>query len=123
MLFLGLCFEAYQGGIKKDPPSYSYFFVTSGLAFMALLGFSIICDFYGCVRSTKFLVMSGQNPMIAYVAGDLLIMPIAGLLGLTPLLHYFNADVAFGFLRGVMLTGIAVLVTMFFTRIKWFWRT
>ena len=123
LLFLGLCFEAYQGGIKKDPPSYSYFFVTSGLAFMALLGFSIICDFYGCVRSTKFLVMSGQNPMIAYVAGDLLIMPIAGLLGLTPLLHYFNADVAFGFLRGVMLTGIAVLVTMFFTRIKWFWRT
>lgn len=123
LLILGLCFEAYEGGIKKDPPSYSYYFVTSGLAFMALLGFNIICDFYGCIRSTKFLVMSGQNPMIAYVAGDLLIMPAAGLLGITPLLHYFESNIALGFLRGVILTGIAVLVTMFFTRIKWFWRT
>lgn len=123
LLILGLCFEAYEGGIKKDPPSYSYYFVTSGLAFMALLAFNIICDFYGCIRSTKFLVMSGQNPMIAYVAGDLLIMPVAGLLGITPLLHYFNTNVALGFLRGVILTGIAVLVTLFFTRIKWFWRT
>lgn len=123
LLFFGLCFESYGGGIKKDPPTYSYYFVTSGLAFMALLAFNIICDFYGCVRSTKFLVMSGQNPMIAYVAGDLLIMPLAGLLGITPLLDYFNLNVGLGFLRGVIITSIAVLVTIFFTKIKWFWRT
>jgi predicted acyltransferase len=123
LLLLGLFFESYGGGIKKDPPTYSYYFVTSGLAFMALLAFNIICDFYGCVRSTKFLVMSGQNPMIAYVAGDLLIMPILGLLGITPLLDYFNLNVGIGFFRGVILTTIAVLVTMFFTRIKCFWRT
>lgn len=123
LLIIGLCFEAYEGGIKKDPPSFSYYFVTSGLAFLALLGFNIICDFYGCIRSTKFLVMSGQNPMIAYVAGDLFIMPIASLLGITPLLHYFNLNVGLGFMRGIILTAIAVLVTMFFTRIKWFWRT
>ena len=123
LLLLGLCFESYEGGIKKDPPSYSYYFVTSGLAFMALLALNIICDFYGCVRSTKFLVMSGQNPMIAYVAGDLFIMPISGLLGITPLLKYFSLNPGLGFVRGIMLTAIAVLVTMFFTRIKWFWRT
>ena len=90
---------------------------------MALLAFNIICDFYGYVRSTKFLVMSGQNPMIAYVAGDLLIMPVAGLLEITPLLQYFSLNVGLGFLQGVILTTIAVLVTMLFTRIKWFWRT
>jgi predicted acyltransferase len=123
LLLLGLCFESYEGGIKKDPPSYSYYFVTSGLAFMALLALNIICDFYGCVRSTKFLVMSGQNPMIAYVAGDLFIMPISGLLGITPFLKYFSLNPGLGFVRGIMLTAIAVLVTMFFTRIKWFWRT
>ena len=123
LLILGLCFESYGGGIKKDPPTYSYYFVTSGLAFMALLAFNIICDFYGCIRSTKFLVMSGQNPMIAYVAGDLFIMPISGLLGITPMLKYFSLNVGLGFLRGVILTALAVLVTMFFTRIKWFWRT
>lgn len=123
LLLIGLCFESYEGGIKKDPSTYSYYFVTSGLACMALLAFNIICDYYGCVRSTKFLFMSGQNPMIAYVAGDLLIMPVAGLLGITPLLKYFSLNVGLGFLRGVILTAIAVLVTMFFTRIKWFWRT
>jgi hypothetical protein len=67
--------------------------------------------------------MSGQNPMIAYVAGDLFIMPISGLLGITPMLKYFSLNVGLGFLRGVILTALAVLVTMFFTRIKWFWRT
>lgn len=123
LLILGLFFESYQGGIKKDPPSYSYYFVTSGLAFMALLAFNIICDFYGYVRGTKFLVMSGQNPMIAYVAGDLLIMPAFSLIGVTPLLAYMSVNPWLGFLRGVIITTIAVLITMFFTRIKWFWRT
>lgn len=124
LLFLGLCFEAFEGGIKKDPPSYSYFFVTSGLAFMCLLALNIICDFYACVRSTKFLVMSGQNPMIAYVAGDLLIMPILGLIGIaTPMLDFFKQNVALGVLQGIFLTSLSVLVTMFFTKIKWFWRT
>lgn len=123
LLILGLCFESFEGGIKKDPPTYSYYFVTSGLAFMALLAFNIVCDYYGKVRSTKFLVMSGQNPMIAYAAGDLLIMPIFGLLGITPYLSYFSANAYLGFLRGALITTLAVLITMFFTRIKWFWRT
>ena len=90
---------------------------------MALLALNIICDFYGYVRGTKFLVMSGQNPMIAYVAGDLLIMPVFSLVGITPLLSYLSANPWLGFLRGIIITTIAVLVTMSFTRIKWFWRT
>lgn len=123
LLIIGLCFESYEGGIKKDPSTFSYYFVTSGLAFMALLIFNIICDYYGHIRSTRFLVMSGQNPMIAYVSGNLLIMPLFGLLGITPLLSYLSTDPWLGFLRGVIITSLAVLVTMFFTRIKWFWRT
>ena len=124
LLFLGLCFEAFQGGIKKDPPSYSYFFVSSGLGFMCLLALNIVCDFYACIRSTKFLVMSGQNPMIAYVAGDLLIMPLFGLLGITtPMFDFFRQNVYLGVLQGIVLTSLSVLVTLFFTRIHWFWRT
>lgn len=123
LLVLGLCFESYEGGIKKDPSTYSYYFVTSGLAFMALLAFNIICDYKKNIRSTKFLVMSGQNPMIAYVTTSLFTMPLLGLLGITPLLSYFSTNVFLGFLQGVLITTVAVLVTMFFTRIKWFWRT
>lgn len=123
LLLLGLCFEPFQGGIKKDPATFSYFFVTSGLAFMALIFLSVVCDYFRCVRSTRFLVMSGQNPMIAYVAGDLLIMPLLNIVGLMPLLSYFHQNAWLGFLQGVILTALSVLVTMFFTRIKWFWRT
>ena len=67
--------------------------------------------------------MPGQNPMMAYVVGDLLIMPVINLLGIASLLAYFNENAWMGFLRGVVLTALSVLVTMFFTRIKYFWRT
>ena len=123
LLLLGLCFEPFQEGIKKDPATFSYFFVTSGLAFLALLFLSIVCDYFRCVRSSRFLVMSGQNPMIAYVVGDLFIMPLANILGLASLLSYFQQNAWLGFLQGVIITSLAVLVTMFFTKIKWFWRT
>ena len=39
LLLLGLFFEAYEGGIRKDASTYSYYFVTSGLAFFTLLCF------------------------------------------------------------------------------------
>lgn len=123
LLLLGLFMEPFQEGIKKDPATFSYFFVTSGLAFMVLLFLSIVCDYFRCEKSTRFLVMSGQNPMIAYVVGDLFIMPLINLLGLTSLLSYFQLNDWLGFLQGVVLTTLVVLVTMFFTKIKWFWRT
>ena len=123
LVILGLCFEPFQGGIKKDPATFGYLFLTSGLAFMALLLFNVICDYFRCVKSTRFLVMPGQNPMMAYVVGDLLIMPLGNLLGIASLLVYFNENAWMGFLRGVVLTTLSVLITMFFTRIKCFWRT
>ncbi len=123
LLLLGLFFEAYEGGIKKDHSTYSYYFVTSGLAFMALLAFNIICDFYGYIRGTRFLVMSGQNPMIAYVSTSLFTVPLLSIVGVYPLFSYLSVNPWLGFMRGVIITSIAVLITMFFTRIKWFWRT
>ena len=124
LLILGLLFEPFQGGIKKDPATFSYFFVTSGLAFMALIFFHIVCDFYHCHRGTKFLVMSGQNPMIAYVAGDLLIMPLFNIIGVFPfIISFCGASPWLGFMQGIFFTTLSVLVTMFFTKIKWFWRT
>lgn len=123
LIMLGLFFEAFEGGIKKDPTTFSYYFVTAGLAFMALMILNIICDYWKCYRSTSFLVMSGQNPMIAYVATSLFTYPILNLLGITALMDVFSTNVWLGFLQGVLLTSIALLITMFFTKIKWFWKT
>lgn len=123
LLLIGLCFEPFQGGIKKDGPTFGYLFVTSGLGCMALMAFHVVCDYFCLHRSMAFLVMSGQNPMIAYVACDLLIYPLFSLLGIMNYLDIFAANPWLGFLRGVLLTSLALLVTIFFTRIKWFWRT
>ena len=123
LLLLGLFLEPFQGGIKKDPASFGYLFVTSGLGCMALIFFHVICDYYKKDRACAFLIMSGQNPMIAYVAGDLFLIPLLCIIGVMPLINAFNANPWLGFLKGVLLTSGAMLITMFFTKIKWFWRT
>lgn len=123
MLLLGLCWESYEGGVKKDPVTFSYLFITGGLAFMTLIFFSIICDYYDCRRATSFLVLPGQNPMMAYVACDLLIYPVLNITGLLSYFGIFTHSATGAFLQGVVLTSLAVIVTMFFTRLKCIWRT
>ena len=123
LLMLGLFFEAYEGGIRKDPSTYSYYFVSSGLAFLALIAFSIACDLYRFPLLTRPLELAGQNPMIAYVAPQLFIMPILNLVGLSDVLAWFTQNAWLGFLRGVLVTGLAVSVAVVCSRLKIFWRT
>ena len=123
MMLLGLAFEPFEGGIKKDPVTFGYLFTTGGMSFMTLILLSVVCDYFKCHRSTAFLVMSGQNPMVAYVASDLLIYPNLSICCLMSHIGFFATSPWLGFLQGVILTSLAVLVTMFFTRIKWVWRT
>jgi predicted acyltransferase len=123
LLLLGLFFEACEGGIRKDHSTFSYYFVTSGLACMSLIAFSVICDYFRCRRSTSFLVMAGQNPMIAYVASSLVVLPLLHITRLLPLIDTLGNNPWIGFLRGVIITALVASLTMFFTKIKWFWRT
>lgn len=123
LLMLGLFFEAYEGGIRKDDSTYSYYFVTAGLAFMAMIAFSILCDIYKCRQLTRPLEMAGQNPMIAYVATSLVVMPVLSLLGVTTYLSYLQQNAWLGFLRGIIITTLAALIAIAFTKIKCFWRT
>ncbi|MDR0728987.1 MAG: DUF5009 domain-containing protein [Prevotellaceae bacterium] len=123
LLLLGLFFEAFEGGIRKDHSTFSYYFVTSGLACMALIVFSILCDYFQCRRSLSFLVMSGQNPMIAYVSASMVVVPLLNLAHLMPWLDSCGINPWLGCLRGVVITALVTGLTMFFTRIKWFWRT
>src|SRR5690606_14772154 len=76
LVSIGLFFEPLDGGIKKDPSSFSYWFLTSGLAFI----FFVVCDYLTkvfpknvCVTS---IVKNGQNPMIAYCVSAFCITPV-----------------------------------------------
>ena len=93
------------------------------LAGFLLIALSVICDAWRCRRSTNFLVMSGRNPMVAYVAGDLCVIPLLQLTHIWPFFAIFATSPWLGFLHGVILTALAVMVTMLFTRLGCLWRT
>jgi predicted acyltransferase len=123
LLLLGLSFESFEGGIKKDPSTYSYYFVCSGLAFIMLLVFEGLRDMRFISRAVSFLSIQGQNPMVAYVAGSLLLLPLMNITGIKPYWDSMNQNAWMGFAKGVIFTGLVALITYLFVKRRWFWRT
>ncbi len=123
LLLLGLFFEAYEGGIKKDSSTYSYYFVTSGLAIFSLLFFDMMQQQKILSRMISYMAKIGQNPMLAYVAGSLLLMPAMHLIGAYAPWDNMNQGVGMGLLKGVVFTGLVSIITLISVKKGWFWRT
>jgi predicted acyltransferase len=123
-LFLGFAFEPLDGGIKKDPSSFSYWFITSGLAFFTYIIFEILLNKQASHWSWKNLVRCGQNPMVAYVAASFFVLPIFYFTRINILFEGMReANVYLGIVKAVVVTSGVVAVTAFTARKKWFWRT
>ncbi len=122
LLLLGLIFEPFQGGIKKDFSTYSYYFVTGGLAFYLLTAFLLLEKLNSKNMIVNFLALNGKNPMVAYVAGNLLILPILNLTHTITLLDSISTNAFTGTLRGIIFTTFVSLVTILFVKRKWFWK-
>jgi len=122
-LVLGLFLEPYEGGIKKDRATVSYYFVTSGLAIFVLIGLSILIDVYQKKRWAQLLIDNGQNPMIAYAGINNFITPVLALVGGEKILSNFATTPWRGFWKGVIITLLMALTVSFLTRRKVFWRT
>ena len=82
MLAIGMIFEPYEGGIKKDGATMSYYFVAGGLAILMLLFFTIVIDVFKKKNVVQLLIDNGQNPMIAYTAGGNFVGTILVVLGI-----------------------------------------
>lgn len=124
LLVLGLMFEPLEGGIKKDPSSFSYWFLTSGLAFFAYILCDILSQRFRQNLLWKSVIQSGQNPMVAYVATAFLITPLLVLTHLSDVLAMLREiNVYLGIVRALVITGAVVAVTAYTTRKGWFWRT
>jgi len=123
-LLLGSVFEAFEGGIRKDHATMSYFFVTSGLAIFTLIFFSIVMNYFGNKKVFRYVAEIGQNPMLAYVAGTFLVVPMLAIVGLMPHINkLYEITPWFGLLKGLIITGGMIAVTVFTVRRKWFWKT
>ena len=122
-LALGLFFEPYEGGIKKDRATMSYYFVTAGLAGCALIGLSILIDCFQRRRWLQLLIDNGQNPMIAYAGINNFVTPVLALTAISPWLSDFATTPWLGFLKGLIITLLMAVTVSFLTRRKIFWRT
>lgn len=81
VLFCGLFMEPFQGGIKKDPSTLSYFFISSGIAFIWVHAFmkmetSKLSFFLYPIQSI------GKNALMAYFMAGFLLMPLFNISGL-----------------------------------------
>jgi predicted acyltransferase len=122
-LALGLAFEPFQAGIKKDPSTYSYYFVTAAIASFLLIVFTLLIDRLHQQKRLQLLIENGQNPMIAYVAFANLLWPLLQLSGLEDWIIAQTSTPILGVLKGVIYTLLVALLTSFCTRQKFFWKT
>jgi len=122
-LVIGLLFEPYEGGVKKDHATVSYYLITSGLACFALIFFTILIDVFKQRRTLVLLIGSGQNPMIAYAGVRGLLAPALNLTGLEPWLVRVLSTPWLGLLRGGIKAVLLAAFASLCTRLRVLWRT
>ena len=122
-LLLGLAFEPFEGGIKKDHPTVSYYFVTVGLAIFTLIGLMILIDVLKKQKVFSIIIANGQNPLTAYAGITNLIPPILALTGLGDVLSLMVINPWFGLLKALFITFLLGFIVSFFTKYKIYLRT
>lgn len=120
-LLIGLFLEPFEGGIKKEPETLSYYFTVTGCAMMLLASLSVIADLARKTKPVNWLVDVGRNPMIGYVLFTILINPVLELI--PPLRPILNRSVGEAFLRGALSTALVVVIVRALTKRRIFWRT
>ncbi len=124
LLIIGYFLEPFQGGVKKDHATLSYFFITSGLATLWILAFH---HFYPNLWITKILKpieYLGQNALMAYLMAGFLIVPIMNLSHLSDLFVAPSPDkiAVFGVAKAVFITASVVGLTAFLSKKQVFWK-
>ncbi|HDT12636.1 MAG TPA: DUF5009 domain-containing protein [Candidatus Marinimicrobia bacterium] len=122
-LILGLLLEPFEGGIKKDNSTLSYYFVTSGLAFYLITLFTVLFDIFKKQKFFTVLIRNGRNPMIAYVGMANFIWPVLHLTGIKSIAATFFSTPWTGFVWSVMETGLLALCVAWLTKKRIFWKT
>ncbi len=120
LMALGYMTEPYEGGIKKDPSTISYYFITAGLSYAVLLLMMLWEQLISSSRVFTLLIENGKNPMLAYIAFANLIWPILAITGLEVWINDWTALPILGFLRALTYTFLLALIVSFFTKKKLF---
>ena len=82
LLAIGLMVEPVDGGIRKDYPTLSYYFVTAGLGTWFVVGLTAAHASKAFDVLLSLVRRTGENPILAYACITALVPAIAGLGGL-----------------------------------------
>lgn len=121
-LILGLFFEPFEGGIKKDHSTLSYYFVTCGVSLFVLSAFIVLTSFKHPRRYLGLLIDVGQNPLIGYCAMENFIFPILNLSHLAEPLNRVASAPWSNFALCAIETLLLAFIVKFFTDLRIFWR-
>lgn len=122
LLLAGIVFDPIDGGIRKDYCNISYLLVTGGMAMIA----TGVLLYFEKAFGLRFKALSqcGQNPMLAYTVTGFIISPLLELVCILPLIDSLaEGSPLMGLLRGLFITFLMMVLTVFFTRKKLFWRS
>lgn len=119
-LILGMLFEPYEGGVKKDPSTISYYFITSGLAVFVLTALYILIDILNKKRIFNLVIDCGRNPLISYAGINNLVFPLLILLQVKMILDSIFTTPWMGVIEGAIITLLLALLTKVFTKYKIF---
>ncbi len=117
LVLLGLLLEPLQGGIRKDPSTLSYQVLTAGLSLAVLLALQGLRG-----PLVRFLAVHGRNPLLAYVAGSLFVLPLLHLTGLYAAWSSLNGTPLTALAKGVLFTGAVSLLAVSAARLGCVWR-
>lgn len=118
LLVAGFLLEPFQGGIKKDHATLSYFFITSGLAFLWVAAFSI--QGRGVWHKIlQPLALLGQNALLAYLLAGFVLSPALEISGIASLM---GGSPGGGLLKAILITGLMAWISITLSAKKVFWK-
>ncbi|HZW39283.1 MAG TPA: DUF5009 domain-containing protein [Ignavibacteriaceae bacterium] len=121
-LIIGIMLDPYEGGIQKGRPTLSFYFVTSGIALMFLVSFTIIIHFFNKHNYLDLVIKTGQNPLLAYAGGTNLITPLLAITMIDGLLQSLAITPWLGFVKGLFVTLLLLYLVKVLTNNKIFLR-
>jgi predicted acyltransferase len=124
LLIIGYFLDPFQGGVKKDHATLSYFFLTSGLSTLWVLAFHHFYPALWVSKLFKPFELVGQNALMAYLMAGFLIVPIMNLTHFSDLFIAPSPDkiAAYGLAKAVLITASVVGLTAFLSKKQVFWK-
>lgn len=122
-LLLGMAVEPFEGGIKKDTSTMSYYFVSLGLSILVLYILTVLIDLFRW-RGFGLLILTGQNPMLAYLGiNNLMEALLAYIPGLPALAAGWMKSPPTAAAWAMVKTLVLGALTAAFTKLRITWRT